>query len=327
MHKRRLLYFMEPAVHTILLRQLTSKGYRVYPKVRLCDAIGKDENERISQREFHYFTRAHLDFVIVKNEMPIFAVEFDGQNHSSPEAIERDVLKNRLCKAADLPLLRITSAEITERDQLTVLDYMLMRHVAWQEEIGGIMDEIQEFVAGLPQDFDPEDYAVDCDPTFHFDLRHPFPGNPLVRERLWRNYRIAWELERRADKTARYFCDVGYQKRKGSFHDDQFHTCELVVSVWEPGGTWKNPVFSRQVEVSIRAWLPLQAEVPATTFPFMDLSEAGVKLFEERIASMWFPNLPGISPWDIAENYAEYLGFRAIEQWAKSSKFVPVCRR
>jgi hypothetical protein len=37
-----------------------------------------------------------------------------------------------------------------------------------------------------------------------------------------------------------------------------------------------------------------------------------------RVESMWYPSLPGIRPWDIAENYAEYLGFRAVEQWAKS---------
>jgi len=42
-----------------------------------------------------------------------------------------------------------------------------------------------------------------------------------------------------------------------------------------------------------------------------------------RIESMWFPTLPGISPWDIAENYAEYLGFRAIETWAKSTHLTP----
>jgi hypothetical protein len=107
MHKRRVLLFREPAVHSILRRQLTSKGFQVYPKVRLSDAVAKDDGEHLPQREFDHLTRAHLDFLVVRNELPVFAVEFDGQGHALPEAIERDVLKNRLCKSADLPLLRI----------------------------------------------------------------------------------------------------------------------------------------------------------------------------------------------------------------------------
>jgi hypothetical protein len=110
----------------------------------------------------------------------------------------------------------------------------------------------------------------------------------------------------------------------GNFRDDQFTTCELTASVWEPGGSRKKPVVTRNVEVSIRAWLPLHTNVPLPTFPFTTFSETAVREFEERITSMWFPNLPGISPWDIAENYAEYLALRAIEEWAKSSKLLPV---
>jgi len=41
-----------------------------------------------------------------------------------------------------------------------------------------------------------------------------------------------------------------------------------------------------------------------------------VRQFQIRVESMWFPDLPGLSVWDIAENYSEYLGFRAIERWA-----------
>lgn len=325
MHKRRVLYFLEPAVHTILLRQLAKKGFHIYPKVRLCDAIAKDDSEHLPAREFDYFTRAHLDFLIVKNEMPIFAVEFDGQSHNTPEAVERDVLKNSLCKAADLPLLRLTSAEIAERDQHTVLDYMLMRHVAWQEEIGGIVEEIREFASGLPDDFDPEDYAVDCDPTFHFDLRHPFPDTALVRERLWRNHHIAWSLEGRHDTTARYFCDV-FSKRMGNFKDDQFTTCELNTSVWPPGGSAKEPTVTQQVEVSIRAWLPLRSAVPMPTFPFIDASEAAFKQFEDRITSMWFPNLPGISPWDVAEPRSSTPNTLGLER-SRNGRRPPSCCR
>jgi hypothetical protein len=47
-------------------------------------------------------------------------VEFDGLQHlEDAHTIARDVMKNRLCKAADLPLLRITSREIFKRDEIT----------------------------------------------------------------------------------------------------------------------------------------------------------------------------------------------------------------
>jgi hypothetical protein len=48
------------------------------------------------------------------------------------------------------------------------------------------------------------------------------------------------------------------------------------------------------------------------------------KQLHERIDSLWFPYLPGINPWDIAENYAEYLGLRTVEEWAKGTKPSPV---
>ena len=114
------------------------------------------------------------------------------------------------------------------------------------------------------------------------------------------------------------------QKKMGNFENDQFDTCELSASVWKPGESAKNPVVTKLVKVSIRSWLPLQPSVPPPSPALFDWSSpdfsTAIRRFEERIESMWFPKLPGISPWDIAENYAEYLGFRAIEDWAKASK-------
>ena len=87
MHKRRVLLFREPAVHSILRRQLTNKGFQVYPKVRLSDAVAKDDGEHLSQREFDYLIRAHLDFLVVRNDLPVFAVAFAGQGTRSPKQL------------------------------------------------------------------------------------------------------------------------------------------------------------------------------------------------------------------------------------------------
>jgi hypothetical protein len=56
MRKQPILHFREPAVDTILQRQLAKEGYRILPKFKLCDALAKDRNESLPQREFDYYT-------------------------------------------------------------------------------------------------------------------------------------------------------------------------------------------------------------------------------------------------------------------------------
>lgn len=326
MHKRRLLVFREPEVNTILQRTLASRGFQVFPKVRLADAIQKDASEYLGNREFGYLTRAHFDFLVTKDFVPQFAVEFDGLTHAEPDAVERDVLKNRLCKSAGLPLLRITSAELTARDKLTALDYMMGRFVAWRDELPDIQRELQAQAAGLPADADPHDYIDYFDPSIHFDLQHPFPATAAVRDRLWLRYGIAptvggrgYEAEHPSSRHARLLCDVGSSMTQGPLLREAFTTCRLKVLVWEPSRP-AEPLLEREVEASIRSWLPLKVTPPAplSLDAFLSLAGTSIKQMTDRFDYMWFADLPGVSPWDIAENLAEYLGFRAVEDWAKS---------
>jgi len=321
MHTKRVLCFLEPKVDTILQRQLVNEGYRVLPKVRVADAINKDTSDHLSDRDFGYYTRAHFDFLVTKDLVPVFAVEFDGAGHlQSERAIENDAIKNRLCKEASLPLLRITSSELLEDDQLTLLDYMMMRYVSWQKEYPSIMEEIRTFSANIEPDYDPENLAVDLDPSVHFDLRHPFPVRDAVVERLWRNHSIAWSMAKpERHKTAKYLCDVTF----GAWapENDQFHRCAKRAIVW--AANQRSSIhFSGDVSFSLRSWLPLRPHVPAPDM-FSDPVDARqaeeiLNQFRIRVESIWFPNLPGMSAWDIADNYAEYMGFRAVERWAKS---------
>ncbi len=321
MHKRQLLYFREPEVRTILERHLAKEGYSVYPKVRLQDAIGLDRSERLPAREFDFLTRAHLDFVVALREMPVFAVEFDGIDHRhDPKTIERDAIKNSLCKLANLPLLRITSTEIEEYDRLTLLDYMLMRYVAWQKEHDDLMHEMAEYAAAVGPEADPEDLAIDLDPAFQFGLKHPFPGFAIVRERLLRNFGICWMAPPRSDQyRIKYICDL-LPGASGVVEHDQFHTCQIRARVWHVADPQQTPIFADQVAVTIRSWLPLSPDVPAPEFDFW--SNFDIKALEAwriRIERMWFPHLPGIETTSVAENYAEYLGLRSIERWAKTT--------
>ena len=168
----------------------------------------------LDAREVQYLKHAHFDFLVAHQDQAVFVVEFDGIDHiNDPTVMERDVVKNRLCKLANLPLLRVMSTEIQERDQITVLDHMLMRYVAWKNEYAEITKEIDEWASsvglvvtrgeGRPtfveeresdfglSNYDLDSLCLDLDPSFHFDLRHPFQGTDVVRTRLWRNYRIA----------------------------------------------------------------------------------------------------------------------------------------
>ena len=201
MKKRKLLTWSEAEVDKILRRRLPSSAYRVLVAVRLSDAIGTDPGERLPEAEFQFMTRAHLDFLIVRNSYPsepVVAVEFDGPHHDDPVQVSRDVLKNRLCQKADLPLIRIRGPEIEEHDQVTVLDYIMDRFLAWQSESPGIMEEIRDYAASLDPvhlhhliaDSDPS-----LDPSFEFSLRHPFPGTQKVKARLLHRVvsRVVWK--------------------------------------------------------------------------------------------------------------------------------------
>jgi hypothetical protein len=198
---------------------------------------------------------------------------------------------------------------------------MLMRYAAWQDEIADIMAEIKVYADTIGPDANPDDLCVDLDPGFHFDLRHPFPATKTVLERLWRNHQIAWDMvgDSRRQK-ARFLCDIG-SRRCGQLHHDQFHTCELTAIAWAPSASIREPIHSETVSVTIRSWLPLLEDVPEPDVLFAGSTLAelrdSLQRFKIRAQSMWFPLLPGISAWDISENYAEYLGFRAIESWAK----------
>jgi hypothetical protein len=45
--------------------------------------------------------------------MALFAVEFDGDSHSAPDAQRRDRMKNILCARFELPLLRVNQKYLT----------------------------------------------------------------------------------------------------------------------------------------------------------------------------------------------------------------------
>ncbi len=320
MHKRRLLSFQEPLVDTILRKRLEKEGYRTHAKVRLSDAITKGKGEYLESREFGYLTRAHFDFLVTKDNWPRFAVEFDERHHLEDEkTIERDTLKNQLCRSAGLPLLRIGADELTNHDRTTSLDYMLDRYVAWSKEKDELLAMVKEFAENVPENALPEDLAVDLDPHFWFDVRHPFPGIAKVEDRLWRNHRIASETRPPAkNREAQYMC-FAHLRSAGQFEHDQFITCESVAAVREIERSRDDNVFCASASASVRSWLPTEIDIPQPVDLGAMLMASSTGFFDQlakRADAMWFPDLPGIEPDDIAENLSKYLALRKVERWA-----------
>jgi hypothetical protein len=143
----------------------------------------------------------------------------------------------------------------------------------------------------------------------------------VVKQRLLQNYKIAHEHSGPRDlSSARYVFNVdwGYQ---GPDKNEQYHKCVQQVTLWQGTSSQGRVLFETEVSASVRSWLPTSKEIPdpPALFSAVFLEEATLETMLQRINAMWFPNLPGISAWDVSEQFAEYLAYRAIEQWAQKN--------
>jgi hypothetical protein len=96
--------------------------------------------------QWQYATRAQLDFVVCdeKTYMPDFAVELDDPTHRKPEAQQRDRMKDTVCEAANLELLRIESSALHPGPHgRRLIEYLIdarsfMNAVTEQQEAGNL---------------------------------------------------------------------------------------------------------------------------------------------------------------------------------------------
>jgi hypothetical protein len=126
--RRRLLVSSgEVATDRVLDDAATRLGYRVFAKVRIADAL-EITRSGLSNEQFRYALSAHFDFVAADHDSLVarFAVEFDGpQHHTGTRTAARDALKDAICEALDLPLLRIDGAFLKRVDHFTILGYLI----------------------------------------------------------------------------------------------------------------------------------------------------------------------------------------------------------
>ncbi len=104
-------------------------GASVYPKVRVADVL-PIEGSGISDQDYQFCLQSHFDFVVADGEeLPLFAVEFDGPRHQRDSTQQaRDMRKNWLCNRFHLPLLRVSHDHVVEREGRAFLEYMVELH-------------------------------------------------------------------------------------------------------------------------------------------------------------------------------------------------------
>ena len=115
----------ERVTDRLLTAAADENGDRLAVKVGLADVLEVDPT---SYADKEFALKAHLDFVMVSQatSRARFAVEFDGSQHfTDPKTRARDRRKDRLCEAAGLPLLRITSDYLQRRSKWVVLNYVI----------------------------------------------------------------------------------------------------------------------------------------------------------------------------------------------------------
>jgi hypothetical protein len=319
----------EAVIDSILSRTLQDSGYRVFPSVRLSDVLTKEPGESLSAEEFAFFTKAHVDFVIATDDCqprPIFGIEFDGPYHREKRQQERDVLKNRLCKKAGFPLLRIGADEIRSHDEVDLLSYMIDRFLSWESEYPEIMQHIER----VSQEVSPavlehwiEEWDPVLDPYFHFGCAHPFPGLQKVMARLRESGIALSPLEVKPDTQ---FMASGALECANCSRNDGFWGARHRVVIRNIRAPDQEVFVDVVREAAVRSWLPVETSI-SSILPLLTEARSPKELeeinavWERRLKGMWFPSIPGILPSDIAENFAEYLAFRAAEeQWQTALK-------
>jgi len=226
----------------VLRRTFAGTGWVLAPRISIQSVLAKDE--ALSETAFSLFTRGHFDCVVCHEDdnIPVFAVEFDGYGHDTPRQIARDRMKNLLCMVAGLPLLRVSTDELLPREQISVLEWLVQVFTSYEATMDDLDDEDEPDSPDDDDAFDPDEptagFQLDEDgPTF--EIEHPFPGNATILARLLSRFGMVEGVEGpirigRADEP--YFVRVRWPG----------------VQRFEEGGASQFVVSERKVEVYAR---------------------------------------------------------------------------
>jgi ssDNA-binding Zn-finger/Zn-ribbon topoisomerase 1 len=113
---KKLLNTPERITYGRLCEVCTRHNTAVYAKVRLADVL-PIEGSGLSAALYEFALLAHFDFVITgRDQVPLFAIEFDGPLHTFSPQAERDVKKDELSRRFRLPLMRVHAEDLCRNE-------------------------------------------------------------------------------------------------------------------------------------------------------------------------------------------------------------------
>jgi hypothetical protein len=140
----------ERVLDRLLVNTCKTFDARPHTKVRLGDVVDFSQSG-ISNEDFRYATRAHLDFIITQGDQsqPVLGVEMDGGAHRDMGRQSQDRLKDNLCELAGLPLLRLDTSTLVGFGPYQLASYLVgswfLKQSFDQEHEAGMIDRHEGF--------------------------------------------------------------------------------------------------------------------------------------------------------------------------------------
>lgn len=103
-----------------ILIELVGSNYWIFPQIHLPSLVEHKIKGQSWFGAFRHISEKSVDFVLCDKKFLrlVVAIELDDPSHERPDRIKRDEEVERILEAAKLPLLRIKSREITNREEL-----------------------------------------------------------------------------------------------------------------------------------------------------------------------------------------------------------------
>ncbi|ELC8331504.1 DUF2726 domain-containing protein [Clostridium perfringens] len=112
--------------------ELNLKNYKVelIPHISLRE-IFKSANKKYEKENLEKLSMYHVDMLLVDSIWgdPLIGIEVDGINHDSEDQILRDTFKNEIFTKNDIPLIRIPSNEIDNKNYIISNINKKMRYI------------------------------------------------------------------------------------------------------------------------------------------------------------------------------------------------------
>lgn len=310
------------------------------PKRTLEQVLEQDPEELPATALPHYRVGT-LDEVVYPGQLvdslPAFAIQFDRES-VAPERIRDEVLTNRLCAAARLPLLRVGAEALDELEQVSVLEWVVRRGAEWERDKDVLFTkstaDIEAALEGQElTDELIEDVGLTFDPSFDFDVEHPFPGLALVARRLRTRFDIrvlpGWMAYEDEPGETCYAADLGGGR---SWYEttavSEYLIEERLVRLFRTQEYPSNPLVELRASARFaHAHVIAQAGDAPRVLAEMNVQPPDTPLWDVasmRAEALDFTWLGGASPNTVVRELALYRVLSGLEGWAAEHLSTPL---